>query len=149
MMSRRSFRSARRGSRAGFTLIELLLVLVILGVLAGLVIPKLVGKGEESRKGAAAVDISTIANALDRYEIEVGHYPSSEEGLDALMVAPANVQKWSGPYLSKPPIDPWGHPYQYRNPGTSNNRGYDIYSFGPDGRDGGEDDITNFGSPAK
>lgn len=140
IMKTRTFRTRRRG----FTLLELLLVLVILLVLAGLVVPKFANRGEQARETAAKTDIETISTALDTFEIDNGRYPTSEEGLDALMQAPASLDNWNGPYLRREPKDPWGNDYVYRYPGQKNRDGYDLYSFGPDGREG-NDDIANFG----
>lgn len=135
-MKARTNRSARRG----FTLLELLLVLVILGVLAALVVPKFVGRGEDARKTRAESDINAISTALETYEVDNGGFPDS---LDALMTAPASADKWHGPYLRRDPMDPWGNEYVYRYPGQKNPNGFDLYSFGPDGREG-NDDIGNF-----
>ncbi|GMV95855.1 MAG: hypothetical protein AMXMBFR83_02250 [Phycisphaerae bacterium] len=135
---------AGRRARRGFTLVELLLVLVILAVLAMVVVPKFTGRSEQARVTAARTDITNIETALDAFEVDCGRYPSSDEGLLALLQPPGNVQNWRGPYLKKGvPSDPWGHPYVYRFPGTRTAGGYDLYSFGPDGREG-NDDITNW-----
>jgi general secretion pathway protein G len=136
----------RRSSRQAFSLIELLLVLVILSVLAAIVVPKFTGVSEKSRVTKAETEIANMGTALSRFEIEVGRFPSTEETLQALVVAPSGLAegKWGGPYLERGvPKDPWGKPYIYRNPGTNNLNGYDLYSTGPDGRDG-NDDITNW-----
>jgi general secretion pathway protein G len=125
----------------GFTLIELLLVLVILGVLAALVVPKFVGRGQQARETAAKADISSIKTALNAFEIDTGRFPSTEEGLSALVQAPANVQNWKS-YLDAVPKDPWGNAYQYRYPGQRGGE-FDVYSFGADGREG-NDDIGNW-----
>jgi general secretion pathway protein G len=133
------------GRPGGFSLIELLLVLVILSVLAAIVVPRFTGVSEKARKSKAESDISNMSTALSRFEIEVGRYPSSDEGLRALVEQPSGLPegKWGGPYLERGvPSDPWGKPYNYRSPGL-NNPSYDLYSFGPDGREGG-DDITNW-----
>lgn len=124
----------------GFTLIELLLVLVILAVLAALVIPKFTGRSQQARETAAKTDISRIATAIAAFEIDTGRFPTSEEGLNALISQPAGVTNWHQAF-SKMPIDPWGNPYQYRYPGQDNPNGFDVYSFGPDGREGTDDDI--------
>ncbi len=131
--------------RSGFTLIELLLVLVILSVLAAVVVPKFARRSEDARKSAAQTDISVMETALDAFEIDTGRYPTTEEGLRALVEEPSNVKNWKGPYLKKGvPNDPWGAPYQYINPGTHSKSGYDLYSYGPDGQEGGADDIVNW-----
>jgi len=128
----------RRLTRGGFTLIELLLVLVILTALAGVVVPKFAKRSEQAR-------ITAARTAITSFEIEAGRYPTTEEGLKALIERPANVREWSGYLESKSvPKDPWGNYYQYRNPGVHNTESYDLWSYGPDGRDGGDDDITNW-----
>jgi general secretion pathway protein G len=130
--------------RSAFTLIELLLVLVILAVLAAVVVPKFTKRSEQARESAAKADISNLETALDVFETDNGRYPTTEEGLAALLDAPANAKNWKGPYVKKIPQDPWGNPYSYACPGTHSKAGYDLWSFGPDGQDGTEDDITNW-----
>lgn len=135
---------ARR--EAGFTLIELLLVLVILGVLAGIVVPRFGGQTENARKTAATSQISTFGTALDAYEIDMGNYPKGKNGLEELISAPRNASTWKGPYLKadKIPLDPWGNAYVYECPGKHNPNGYDLLSMGKDARVGGDDDIANW-----
>ena len=141
-ISRRPAAGARRG---GFTLIELLLVLVILAVLAAVVVPKFTGKSEQARAAAAKTDISLIETQLDVFEIDAGRYPTTEEGIAALVQPPSQVKAWNGPYLKRGvPNDPWGNPYIYRYPGQFNPTGYDLSSNGPDGAEGGGDDIVNW-----
>ncbi len=131
------------GHRA-FTLIELLLVLVILGVLAALVIPKFTGRSQQARETAAKTDISRISTAISAFEIDTGRLPSTEEGIGALIQQPAGVANWRGPYLEKGvPVDPWGNPFDFRNPGQDNPSSFDLHSSGPDGRAGTDDDIKN------
>jgi len=129
----------------GFTLIELLLVLVILAVLAAVVVPKFTGRREQANQAAAKAQISNLQVALDGFEIDVGRYPTSEEGLQGLMDEPTAVKNWKGPYLPKAVgNDPWGNPYQYVSPGTHSKAGYDLFSYGPDGHEGGGDDLDNW-----
>lgn len=122
----------------GFTLIELLVVLVILGLLAGLVGPQLMKYVGSSKTKTARLQIEDLGAGLDMYRLEVGRYPSSEEGLEALVSQPQGVQHWNGPYLKKSivPKDPWGNPYQFKSPGEHGS--YDIYSLGADNALGGE-----------
>ena len=130
----------------GFTLVELMLVVIIIGVLIAMVAPRLAGRSEQARIACAKADIeSNISVALDLYELDNSKYPTTEQGLEALMHKPSGYpepKNWNGPYLKKTPVDPWGNSYQYRSPGT-NNKDYDLYSFGPDGTEG-TDDITNW-----
>jgi general secretion pathway protein G len=131
--------------KRGFTLIELLLVLVILGVLAGIVVPRFGGQTERARETAAQTQISTFRTALDAYEVDMGNYPKGKGGLQELVVAPRNAKGWRGPYLqSDIPKDPWGNDYIYESPGRNNPSTYDLMSVGKDGRAGTEDDITNW-----
>ena len=132
-------------SRRAFTLIELLLVLVILGILAAIVVPKFSGRTEQARVTAAQSQISTFGTALDAFEVDNGFYPKGKGGLNDLIVAPNNAGNWRGPYLkSEIPLDPWGNAYLYECPGKHNPSSYDILSMGPDGRAGGDDDIANW-----
>ena len=131
--------------RRGFTLIELLLVLVIISVLAAVVVPKFTRRSEQARITAARADISSLEVALDAFEIDTGRFPTNEEGLSGLVEEPADLREWYGPYIKRGvPKDPWGNPYVYRYPGEHNTRGYDLHSYGPDGQDGGGDDIVNW-----
>jgi general secretion pathway protein G len=138
-------KSQIRSHRSGFTLIELLLVLVILGVLAAIVVPKFSGRTEQARITAAQSQISTFSTALDAFEVDNGYYPRGKSGLSDLVVAPRDAQSWRGPYLQKDiPNDPWGNAYIYESPGKNNPSGYDISSMGPDGQANTDDDITNW-----
>lgn len=131
-------------NKRGFTLIELMLVVIIIGVLVSMVVPRLVGRSEEARISAAKADVhANISVALDLYELDNGRYPTTEEGLSGLRTRPASATNWKGPYLKMRPKDPWGNAYVYRSPGDQN-PDYDLYSFGPDGKEGGGDDITNW-----
>jgi general secretion pathway protein G len=123
----------------------MLLVLVILAVLAAIVIPKFSGRSQQAKETAAKSQIASIELALDAYEVDTGAYPQGSNALGALVDQPNNAQNWKGPYLKKGvPLDPWGNAYVYSFPGKNNPKGYDLMSVGPDGRAGGEDDITNY-----
>ena len=136
---------SRQCLRGGFTLIELLLVLVILTSLAALVVPRFTKRSEQAKTTAAIADISNIELTLDAFEVDNGRFPTTEEGLSALLEQPANADGWRGPYLKKGmPKDPWGNIYLYRQPGQHNTNGYDLYSFGPDGQDGTGDELDNW-----
>jgi len=141
---RKTMHRSVRFHQSAFTLIELLLVLVILAVLAAVVVPKFTNRSEQARITAAKTDISSIETALDAFEVDNGRYPSSDERLDALVTAPAGLTNWHGPYIKRGvPTDPWGNAYVYRYPGTNNPNGFDLFSMGPDGREG-NDDLTNW-----
>ncbi len=130
----------------GFTLLELLVVIVIIGLLAGYVGPKYFNQVGKSEVKVAKAQIEAFDKALDQYRLDTHHYPSTSQGLAALVTKPANEPQWDGPYLKKAlPFDPWGNAYQYRQPGEHGE--FDLYSYGRDGQVGGsgEDaDITNW-----
>jgi len=130
----------------GFSLIELLIVMVILGLLAALVGPRMFGKVGKSKQKIAKTQISLFETALDTYRLDVGKYPTTGQGMQALRANPGGVKKWDGPYLPKAvPLDPWGNPYQYQSPGEHGD--VDIISHGADGADGGEGedaDVVNW-----
>jgi general secretion pathway protein G len=130
----------------GFTLLELLVVMVIIGLLAGYVAPKYFSQVGKSEVKMAQAQIDSLEKALDQYRLDTGHYPNTEQGLDALMTRPSNELKWQGPYLKKQvPPDPWGKPYVYKYPGEHGE--YDLFSYGKDGQPGGTGeaaDITNW-----
>jgi len=130
----------RKDRARGFTLIELLVVLVILGLIASVIGPRVVGYLAGAKSDTAKLQIEELSGALELYKLETGRYPSTEDGLQALVQAPAGVTGWRGPYLKKKivPKDPWGNPYHYAAPGKHGV--YDVYSYGADNRQGGEDE---------
>lgn len=128
-----------------FTLVEIMLVVVILGILAAVVIPKIAGNSERARETAATADIKGgVKSALDQYNVDMGYYPASLQ--DLLSPPRNNAKHWHGPYFDPPqlPLDPWGNPYLYAYPGKHNSTGYDLWSAGPDGKSGDADDIGNW-----
>lgn len=147
-MSETSRRRACFGSwgvQLGFTLLELLVVMVIIGLLAGYVAPRFFSQIGKSEVSTARAQMDAFGKALDQYRLDVGHYPSTDQGLQALMVAPAGEARWQGPYLKKAvPADPWGKPYQYRQPGEHGE--YDILTLGADGQPGGEGTAADIGN---
>ena len=127
--------------RSAFTLVEMLLVITIIGILAALVVPKMMGRSEQARQAAARADLSSIKTALDAFEVDNGYYPKS---IGDLIQMPQGVKNWHGPYLDKIPQDPWGNNYVYVCPGRHNPNFYDLASVGPDGKEGTDDDIGNW-----
>jgi general secretion pathway protein G len=123
----------------GFTLIELLVVMIIIGLLAALVGPRFIRQEEKAKVKAANAQIELLSTALDTFRLDVGRYPTSQEGLEALRTQPGGVERWDGPYLKKEvPADPWGKPYVYKSPGDHGP--FDILSYGADGTAGGDGD---------
>jgi general secretion pathway protein G len=121
----------------GFTLIEIVIVVIIIGLLAALVGPRLFGKVSEAKLKTAKTQIELFGTALDAFRLDVGRYPTTEEGLKALREKPSDTEMWKGPYLNKEiPLDPWGRPYVYKSPGDHGE--YDLISYGLDGAEGGE-----------
>jgi general secretion pathway protein G len=133
-------------NQAGFTLIELIVVVIIIGLLAGLVVPQYMKQEERATAKTAKAQIELFGTALDTFRLDVGRYPTSQEGLAALMQKPAGADRWDGPYLKKDlPADPWGKPYVYTSPGDHGS--YDIVSYGADGVPGGDGnnrDVTSW-----
>jgi general secretion pathway protein G len=127
----------RRG-QLGMTLIEILVVLVLIGVVLGIVGGNFIGKGEKAKADAAKIEIGQIAQTLDLYKLEIGRYPTTQEGLQALITAPPGVTNWNGPYWKRStvPKDPWGNEYKYVSPGQTTP--YEVISLGADGKEGGE-----------
>jgi general secretion pathway protein G len=138
------FKKTLRNS-GGFTLIELIVVVVIIGLLAGLVLPQFIRQEEKAKLKTARAQIELLATALDTFRLDVGRYPTSEEGLQALRQKPGGLERWDGPYLKKEiPLDPWGKPYNYKSPGDHGP--YDITSYGADGVPGGDGDNRDIAS---
>ena len=143
--NRHARRSGSRPASAGFSLIELLLVLVILATLTAIVAPKFTKRSEQAKVTAAMTEIANIQVALDAFEVDVGRFPTTQEGLKALLEKPANADGWHQPYLGRGlSRDPWGNSYVYLQPGQHNTDTYDLYSYGPDGQEGGGDDVDNW-----
>jgi len=139
-------RRLRNTSRAGFTLIEIMVVVVILGILAALVAPKILGRTDEARVVAARQDIKTIMQSLKLYKLDNFHYPSTEEGIKALVERPAGAKNWrEGGYLDSLPKDPWGGEYLYLKPGAHGGE-IEVFSYGADGTPGGEGPDADVGS---
>ncbi|MBU6259801.1 MAG: type II secretion system major pseudopilin GspG [Burkholderiales bacterium] len=131
---------------AGFTLIELMVVLVIIGILGALIVPNLLDRADDARVTAAKTDVNNLMQALKLYKLDNQRYPSSDQGLEALVKKPTTGQippNWK-PYVEKLPLDPWGHPYQYLNPGVHGE--VDVFSLGADGQPGGEGKNADIGS---
>ena len=144
-MKRFAIRSRQRLQRA-FTLIELMVVLVIIGVLAALIVPNVIERADDARVTAARTDVNNLMQALKLYRLDNQRYPTSEQGLQALLTRPTTgpaAPNWK-PYVEKLPKDPWGNPYQYLNPGVKGE--IDVFSFGADGQPGGEGKNADVGS---
>lgn len=134
-------------SAGAFTLIEIMVVVVILGVLAATIIPQFRGTTTDAKISTAKTNIAELENALERFSIHLDRHPTTEEGLQALVQAPADDKdKWRGPYIKVLRPDPWGVPYQYRSPGTRGTGGFDLWSRGADKAEGGEKEATDLGN---
>ena len=133
--------------RHAFTLLEIMVVVVILGILAATILPQFIGTAEEAKVNTAKATVSQLASALERFNIHMDRYPTTEEGLGALVDAPSSEdKKWRGPYITALKADPWGTPYQYRNPGVHRKSGFDVWSRGKDAADGGDGDAADLGN---
>jgi general secretion pathway protein G len=142
-----------RRTQRGFTLIEIMVVVIILGVLGALVLPNVMSRPDHAKLTAARTDIQSISTALEIYRLDNGRYPTTGQGLDALVsrptVAPVPRQWNVQGYLKSPALDPWGAPYQYANPGTRSRQGYDLFSLGADSQPGGEGADADIGNWAE
>jgi len=136
----------RRRADGGFTLLEMLVVLAIMGLLAAIIAPQVLKYLGTSRTQTAKVQIQNVVAALELYRLDVGHYPTQEEGLNSVIVAPPAAAGWNGPYLQRPSalVDPWGQPYLYRNPGKHGE--IDVYSLGSDKAEGGTGEAADVGN---
>jgi general secretion pathway protein G len=138
---------ARLRATGGFTLIEIIVVIVVIAVLATLVAPNIFKNVGAAKTTTARAQIETLGAALDAFRLDVGRYPTTAEGLEALQTAPPGATGWHGPYLKKKvPADPWGHPYAFTSPGQVNPREYDLLSYGADGQPGGVDEAADLKS---
>ena len=137
-------RRQNRNRRQGFTLIEIMVVVVILGILAAAVAPKIIGRTDDAKVARAKNDVATLSSQLEQFYLDMGRYPTTEEGLQLLITAPENEEtggNWKGPYLRKKvTTDPWGNEFFYESPGSVNTDSYDLTSFGADGEEGGGED---------
>ncbi|MCI0538982.1 MAG: type II secretion system major pseudopilin GspG [Verrucomicrobiales bacterium] len=133
---------------AGFTLVEIMVVVVILGILAATIVPLFRGTAQDAKVSTAKSNIAELGSCLERMYIHLDRYPSNEEGLKLLVDPPSGEEekKWRGPYIQVLRPDPWGNPYQYRNPGVHKKTGFDLWSRGADGADGGEDEGADLGN---
>jgi general secretion pathway protein G len=136
-----------RKRQAGFTLIEMMVVVVVIGVLAAMIIPNFLGTTHDAKVSAAKGSVSELEAALERFNVHMDRYPTTEEGLKALVEAPSSEdKKWRGPYIKLLRSDPWGSPYQYRSPGTHHPTSFDIWSQGADKADGGDGEGADIGN---
>jgi len=133
----------RRNFKKGFTLVELLVVIVIIALLSSLVAPKFFGKLDDAKVKTAYAQMNMLSTALDAFRLDVGHYPTTQEGLKTLWIKESEIDGWNGAYLPKKvEKDSWGHSYIYKRPGKNGNE-YDLYSYGSDGKEGGQDDAKD------
>ncbi len=137
----------QNGPRRGFTLIEIMVVVVILGILAATIIPRFMGTTHDAKVSACKANVAELESALERFSVHMDRYPSTEEGLQALLEPPGgDAQQWRGPYIKTLRPDPWGVPYQYRCPGIRHPTGFDLWSRGADKADGGEGTGADIGN---
>lgn len=134
---------ARRQS--GFTLVEVMVVVIIIGLMVAAVAPVVLGRLDQAREERVRADLRAIENSLTLFKVDNFTYPTASEGLEALVREPSDARAWRGPYLDEMPIDPWGNPYQYRNPG-SRGGDYDLFSMGADGVEGGSGNNADLGN---
>ena len=147
-VTRFSKSAPKKGGDSGFTLIEIMVVIAIIGILATLIVPKIMGRPDEARATAAKHDVGTLVQAFKLYRLDIGRYPTTEQGIRALVEKPTSEpvpQNWkAGGYLDSIPKDPWGNPYQYANPGTHGE--IDVFSYGSDGKPGGTGNDADIGN---
>lgn len=129
--------------RAGFTLIEIMVVVIIIAALAGMVVPRLWPITDDAKRSIASADIASISTSIRLFRFHCDRFPTTQEGIDALLVCPGSLTTWKGPYLERKPLDPWKRPYQYVCPGTHNQGGFDLSSKGPDEQNA-SDDVNNW-----
>jgi len=129
--------------REGFTLIELMIVVIILASLAAMIVPRIMGRADDAKMNIARGEIGSITTALKLYKLDNGVYPTTQEGLGALMTQSSSAENWKGPYLEKAPVDPWKRDYKYKYKGNNNTSGFDIWSLGPDESNDG-DNVNNW-----
>ncbi len=133
-----------QAGRKGFTLIELMIVVIIIAALAAMVAPRLIDRSDEAKANIARGDLSNLDVSLKLFRLDTGRYPTTDEGLQALMARPGGVTQWKGPYLERKPLDPWKRAYHYRFPGARNPGGVDLFSAGSDGQEDTADDVNNW-----
>ena len=132
---------------AAFTLVEIMVVVIVIGILAAVIIPQFTGTTTDAKISAAKANVSELESAMERFNVHMDRYPSTEEGLNALVTAPpGEEQRWRGPYVKVVRNDPWGHPFQYRAPGVHHAASFDLWSRGADGADGGEGPNADIGN---
>ncbi len=132
-----------RRRQSGFTLIEIMVVVIIIAALAGMVVPRLWPVSDDAKRSIASADIASISTGIRLFRFHCDRFPTTEEGLGALLVSPGSLTSWKGPYLERKPLDPWKRPYQYQCPGVHNAAGFDIWSTGPD-QQKEDDNVTNW-----